>query len=497
MNEELTRKRLNAEDAVFIRARGGEFRWLTVATLLMAIGTILHMVSPSLAGFTPNWMIATYCVSILLTRPTYGQCLGIGLVAAMIEVFTSKSGFPYGNLISEPIGALTVALFAHYVPLRRTFSFVPIVAGFVATLLSGGTFVSILVYVMDLPITVLLYAMLPAVVLVAAVNAAITPVLYLPARKLLSIQGNGQLSARENTDHRGLELVPSRSGAIVVDALSYRYPDTDHDVLHHIDLAIEKGEAVVVTGPAEAGKTTLMRALIGAIPHYYGGTQRGLVFIDGRSTTQYSIAQTAERVGTILADYDAQLVTMTVGEEMAFSLENRGLTAEEIESRSTAALAKVGLRGMEYRSVASLSGGQRQRLVIASVLATEPDILVFDEPTSALDPDGIQSFYQLVGELNRRDGITVVVVEHRLEAILPLADRLILMNEGSVMADGTPEEVLEIMYRTGVHAAAVPEVYAARLALADAGFARPTSLREAEADIVAAAQSQGKEAISC
>lgn len=497
MNETLTRKRVAAKDAVFIRARGGEFRWLTVATLLMAIGTILHMVSPSLAGFTPNWMIATYCVAILLTRPTYGQCLGIGLVAAMIEVFTSKSGFPYGNLISEPIGALTVALFAHYVSMRRTFSLVPIVAGFVATLLSGGAFVSILVYVMDLPLTVLLYAMLPAVVLVAAVNAAITPVLYIPARKLLAVQGDGESAMREQTDHRGLELAPSRSGAIVVDALSYRYPDTDHDVLHDIDLVVEKGEAVVVTGPAEAGKTTLMRALIGAIPHYYGGTQRGLVFIDGRATTQCSIAQTAERVGTILADYDAQIVTMTVGEEMAFSLENRGLTSEQIEACSTAALAKVGLRGMEYRSVASLSGGQRQRLVIASVLATEPEILVFDEPTSALDPDGIRSFYELVGELNRRDGITVVVVEHRLEAVLPLANRLILMNDGAVMADGTPEEVLATMYRTGVHAAAVPEVYAARLALADAGFGRPTTVRDAAAEIVAMAQAQGKETVSC
>ncbi len=493
MNEELRPQA--AETVVFHRERGGEFRWLTVATLLLAIGTILHMVSPSFAGFTPNWMIATYCVAILLTRPTYGQCLGIGLVAAMIEVFTSKSGFPYGNLISEPIGALTVALFAHYVPMRRSFSLVPIVAGFVATLLSGGAFVTILVYVLDLPMTVLLYAMLPAVVAVAAVNAAITPVLYLPARKLLSAHGEYRPTTAEETDHRGLHLAPSRDAVIVVDALSYRYPDSTQDVLHDIRLAVKAGEAVVVTGPAEAGKTTLMRALIGAIPHYYGGTQRGVVFIDGRATTQQSIAETATTVGTILADYDAQLVTMTVGEEMAFSLENRGLTAAEIEARSTAALAKVGLRGMEYRSVASLSGGQRQRLVIASVLATEPEILVFDEPTSALDPDGIQSFYELVGELNRRDGITVVVVEHRLDAVLPLADRLILMNEGTIMADGTPEEVLTLMYRTGVHAAAVPEVYAARLALADAGYGEASSYAQAAEEIVAIAH--GKETVTC
>lgn len=497
MKEDMTGQTIAADSVVFQRQRGGEFRWLTVATLLLAIGTILHMVSPSFAGFTPNWMIATYCVAILLTRPTYGQCLGIGLVAAMIEVFTSKSGFPYGNLISEPIGALTVALFAHYVPLRRSFSAVPIIAGFVATLLSGGAFVTILVYVMDLPLTVLLYAMLPAVAIVAAVNAAITPILYVPAHRLLSLHSEGALTDTEPSDHRGLHLAPSKDGAIVLDALSYRYPDGTQEVLHDIHLTVQKGEAVVITGPAESGKTTLMRALIGAIPHYYGGTQRGLVFIDGVSTTQRSIAETAHHVGTILADYDAQLVTMTVGEEMAFSLENRGLSAAEIETRSTAALDKVGLRGMEHRSVASLSGGQRQRLVIASVLATEPEILVFDEPTSALDPDGIRSFYELVETLNRRDGITVVVVEHRLEAVLPFAHRLVLMHAGEIVADGTPEEVLDVMYRTGIHAAAIPEVYAARLALAQAGYGAPTAYENAAAELIAIARKQEREATTC
>ena len=210
----------------------------------------------------------------------------------------------------------------------------------------------------------------------------------------------------------------------------------------------------------------------------------GMVYVDGLAPTQHSIADLAVRVGTILADYDAQLVTMTVGEEMAFSLENRGFSAAEIERRSAEALAKVGLSGMEARATSQLSGGQRQRLVIASVLATEPSILVFDEPTSALDPEGIQSFYELVGELNRRDGITVVVVEHRLEAVAPLADRIVLMKDGAILADGSLEDVFTLMYTQNVHRAAVPEVYAARLAVAQAGGAPVTTYKNAKEELM-------------
>ena len=101
---------------IFVKARGGELRWLTISTLMLAIGMILHLVSPSVAGFTPNWMIATYVVAILLTKPSYRQCVGICMVAALMEVFTSKSAFPYGNFFSEFFASFVVAFFAHSVP---------------------------------------------------------------------------------------------------------------------------------------------------------------------------------------------------------------------------------------------------------------------------------------------------------------------------------------------------------------------------------------------
>ena len=130
----------------------------------------------------------------------------------------------------------------------------------------------------------------------------------------------------------------------------------------------------------------------------------------------------------MLDDYDSQLVAMTVEEEIAFSLENQGVNPKIIKEAITSALDKVGLTEYRTRELSKLSGGQRQRLVIAGVLATNPDILVFDEPTSALDPEGTNAFYQLIHNLNTRYGHTVVIVEHTLEAALPYANRMVLID---------------------------------------------------------------------
>ncbi|MFR6111513.1 MAG: tryptophan transporter [Dialister invisus] len=153
---------------IYIKARGGRFRWLTISTLMLAIGMLLHLVSPSVAGFTPNWMIATYVVAILLTKPSYRQCLGICMVAALMEVFTSKSAFPYGDFASEFAGAYVAGFFAHSVPPFKIgrFSLRPAIAGFITTLVSGFIFVSILTVVVGIPISVYLYGILPMVALV-------------------------------------------------------------------------------------------------------------------------------------------------------------------------------------------------------------------------------------------------------------------------------------------------------------------------------------------
>lgn len=145
------------------------------------------------------------------------------------------------------------------------------------------------------------------------------------------------------------------------------------------------------------------------------------------------------------------------------------------------------LDGLEERKVATLSGGQCQRLVVAAVLAEEPEVLVFDEPTSALDPEGIREFYEMVGELNRNEGLTVIVAEHHLEATLPYAKKFILMNQGQIISQGTPEEVMRVMKKDHVYEEAIPDMYRAQLELEEAGisFEKPfLNIKDAEESVV-------------
>ncbi len=462
---------------VFTKARGGKYRWLTVSTLMLAIGMILHLVSPSVMGFTPNWVIATYCVAILLTKPSYRQCLGICMVAALMEVFTSKSAFPYGDFASEFAGAFVAGFFAHSVPPIKIgkFSLRPTLAGFITTLVSGAIFTFILMLVTGIPLPIYLYGILPAVTLVAVGNGIIAPFLYFPALRLFKSMHYMAESEEPDSDHSNLILKQERGGIVSVEHLTYTYPFSEKPVLSDVNLSVQEGDFVVVTGSNGAGKTTLLMSMIGAIPHYFGGTMRGMVYTDGHATTQTNISDLASSIGVILADYGAQIVTMTVGEEMAFTLENHGFSPEEIRKRSKEALSMVHLDGLEERKVTKLSGGQRQRLAIAAVLAEEPKVLVFDEPTSALDPEGICEFYELVGSLNREYGLTVIVAEHHLEAVLPYAKKFVLIDEGKILSEGSPETVMRCMYENHIYEEAVPDLFRAQLDLEKDGVRFPRS----------------------
>ena len=487
----------NVSQPVFTKSRGGKFRWLTISTLMLAIGMLLHLVSPSVAGFTPNWMIATYVVAILLTKPTYKQCLGICMVAALMEVFTSKSAFPYGDFFSEFAGAFVAGFFAHSVPPIKIgkFSLRPMLAGFITTLVSGFIFVSILTLVVGIPINVYLYVMLPMVALVGVGNAVITPFLYFPALKLFKSMNYMTASDVEDSDHSGLLLKQKEEGVISVEHLTYSYPFSKNPALTDVSMTAKQGDFIVVTGPNGAGKTTLLMSMAGAVPHYYGGRMGGMVFTGGKAVTQTEIADLASSIGVILADYSAQIVTLTVGKEMAFTLENHGFSPEEIKKRSKQALKKVHLDGLEDRKVATLSGGQRQRLVVAAVLAEEPQVIVFDEPTSALDPEGVKEFYEMVGELNQKTGVTVIVAEHHLEATLPYATRFILMDEGKIISDGKPENVMKYMNRNHIYEEAIPDMYKAQLLLEEAGvtFEKPfLNIHDAAFSVVNSIKKEGE-----
>ncbi|MCX7781734.1 MAG: ABC transporter [Negativicutes bacterium] len=172
--------------------QGGNNRWLTVTTLLLAVGAILKLVTPSVGGITPNWMIAMYCIAINLTRPTFGQAAGIGLVAGAVQIPLSKSAFPYGNLLSEPVGAIACALLLQATMKMNigAFNLRPAITTFLSTVASGMTFITVMKLVLSLPLSVYLYAMMPVVFAVAVINMVLAQLLYFPAQKLFAARGN-------------------------------------------------------------------------------------------------------------------------------------------------------------------------------------------------------------------------------------------------------------------------------------------------------------------
>lgn len=463
---------LDVRKLSYTHVQGGQFRWITVSTIMLALGSILHAITPSIGGVSPNWTIATYCVAIQLTRPTIKQSIGIGLVAALINVFSSKSSLPYANLISEPLGALTCAILVMILArlIKSNSKVLPIITGFLSTVASGAAFITTMYLVLGMPTNVYINVLWPVVLTVAALNAIVTPLLYIPAQRLFARRGSLSDNTLSTSDHSGLAIQPSVDAKIVIDHMNYYYGNRKTPAVKDINLVVNEGDFLVVTGPAGCGKSTVCMAMAGAVPKFYGGTMEGMVFVDGKATTQLEISDLANHIGVVLADYDTQIVTMTVADEVAFAMENRGYSAKEIEERSRIVFEQVGLTGLEHREVHNLSGGQRQRLAIASVLATNPSILVLDEPTSSLDPEGTAELYELVSSLNREYGITVVVIDHDLHAVLPYANRMVLMEAGEIRIDSSVEAVLTYMYEHQIYADALPSIFVTYMNLQAKGY---------------------------
>lgn len=211
-------------------------------------------------------------------------------------------------------------------------------------------------------------------------------------------------------------------------------------VLKDINVEIKKGSFTVVAGPSGAGKTTLCKSMIGIIPFYYGGKYAGEIEVLGETTKGKRVSDIAMRVGLMLEDYESQLVSLTAGEEVTFGLLNHGFDPDEAEKRTKQALEDVGLPGRENYQLDELSGGQRQRLLLASLLAVHPEVIVLDEPVSAMDPEGARSLYALLYKIHQQYNMTVVVVEHNIDYILPYVTDMIVLDEGKVKTQGTFEE---------------------------------------------------------
>ncbi len=244
----------------------------------------------------------------------------------------------------------------------------------------------------------------------------------------------------------------------------YGYINSDI-ILHNVNLDINKGSFTIISGPSGAGKTTLCKAMAGIIPYYYGGRYVGDVEVLGETTKGKRVSDLAMRIGLMLDDYESQLVSLTAGEEIAFSLLNHGFAPEEVETRTKQVLMDVGLPGRENYQLDELSGGQRQRLLLASVLAVHPEVLVLDEPVSAMDPDGANALYKLLYKIYKEYNMTVVVVEHNINFLLPYATDMIVMNNGRVAAQGPFEEAAAMTYAIPELRRNLPELWQVKLNL--------------------------------
>jgi len=229
--------------------------------------------------------------------------------------------------------------------------------------------------------------------------------------------------------------------------LTFTYAGKSSPALRQLNLEITAGSFVLITGLSGCGKSTLAYALCGFIPHGWPGTLEGDVILGGLNTRENTPEKLAGTVGLVQQDPDAQLCTFTVNQEVAFGLENLRLPASEVKSKTAEVLNRLGIGHLARREVASLSGGEKQRVALASILAMEPKILVLDEPTANLDPEGIADLTANLQTLKERYGYTVVVIEHRIGHFRKLADRMIVLQEGAIVADGRPEEVSPVYSR--------------------------------------------------
>ena len=223
----------------------------------------------------------------------------------------------------------------------------------------------------------------------------------------------------------------------------FQYNAQAEPTLKGIDLQIRKGEKVLIAGPSGCGKSTLAHCINGLIPFAYRGTITGSVTVRGRETQDLSIFALSRIVGTVLQDSDGQFIGLTVAEDIAFALENDCVQEPELHERVLAAARAVGIDSHLLNAPDQLSGGQKQRVAMAGVMVDDVEVFLFDEPLANLDPATGKSAMELIDEIHERTGAAVIIIEHRLEDVLHRnMDRIVLMNEGRIIADMDPDTLL-------------------------------------------------------
>ncbi|MFR3683317.1 ATP-binding cassette domain-containing protein, partial [Eubacterium sp. AM05-23] len=221
--------------------------------------------------------------------------------------------------------------------------------------------------------------------------------------------------------------------------LTFTYPEMEYPALNHINMEVNDGEFVVLCGKSGCGKSTLLRHLKSVLkPH---GVLSGEIIFHGQTLEEVDLRTQSSEIGFVLQNPDNQIVTDKVWHELAFGLESLGYDTPTIRLRVAEMASYFGIQAWFRRNVNELSGGQKQLLNLASIMAMHPSVLILDEPTSQLDPIAASDFLETVRKINRDLGTTVIMTEHRLEDIFPAADKVVVMDEGKIIAHGTPRAI--------------------------------------------------------
>ncbi len=219
---------------------------------------------------------------------------------------------------------------------------------------------------------------------------------------------------------------------IKIKNLNYTYPEKETPALRNINIEIKQGEFVLLVGGSGSGKSTLLRSIAGLVPSFYGGTYSGEIYIGEQEIRQIDRQDLVQKVGMVFQDPESQLVMTNVEEEIVFGLENLGLENKVMKRRVMEVTNALSLTQYINRFIPELSGGQKQKTILASILAMQPEIILLDEPTSQLDPIAGEEILTMLRRLNEENGITIVLIEQRLERCFHLADRVIVMENGEI-----------------------------------------------------------------
>ncbi len=221
--------------------------------------------------------------------------------------------------------------------------------------------------------------------------------------------------------------------------LTFTYPEAEKSALRNINLEIKAGEFVVICGKSGCGKTTLLRHFKSVLSPY--GKREGKILFFGKNLAEVSMREQAGKIGYVLQNPDNQIVTDKVWHELAFGVENLGLDQQTIRLRVAEMASFFGIQNWFMKHVEELSGGQKQLLNLASVMTMQPDVLVLDEPTSQLDPIAASEFLSTIRKINQDLGVTIILIEHRLEEVFPMADKVLVLEDGKQIFYDTPEKV--------------------------------------------------------